>query len=69
MLFLKIFRLEKFEGAELKHDNGVLKFQPKKIHIKPFAPDFRHFCLSLDIFTLETFEGAAFKYGSRFSKS
>ena len=69
MLFLKIFRLEKFEGAEFTHDNGVLKFQPKKTHIKHFAPEFRHFCLCLDIFRLKKFEAAAFKYGNSFSKS
>ena len=54
--------LDKFEGADLKYDNSLLKFQPKNNQIRHFWFQIQAFLFFRKILQLDKFEGADFKY-------
>ena len=60
--FLKIFQLDKFEGADFKYDNTVLTWQSKLTQISIFGFKFKYFCFFRKILQLDKFEGADFNY-------
>ena len=61
--FREILQLDKFEAADLKHDNIVFKFQPKKNQIRHFWAQIQAFSLFYEILELDKFEGADLKCG------
>ena len=66
--FREILQLDKFEAADLKHDNIVFKFQPKKTQIRHFWSQICAFLFLRKKLQLNKFENASFKYDNSFLK-
>ena len=59
---------DKFNGAYMKYDNCLLKFQPKNTQLRHFRSQIQVFLLFRKILQLDKFEGANFKYDNSILK-
>ena len=69
VLLQNLQQLDKFGGADFKHDNISLKLLPKNIQIRHLWFQIQVFLLFSKTSQLEKFEGADFKYENTFPQS